>query len=99
MKRVYLNVPFAEKDEAKALGARWCPERRLWYIPQGLSRKLFRWPKVTELPSSPKNMRRKRTMASIATKKNNLSPDPLRGTSRPLQQELDGRLRFLLGES
>jgi len=32
----YLNVPFREKDEAKALGARWNPERRLWYVPPGL---------------------------------------------------------------
>ncbi|WP_336083739.1 DUF5710 domain-containing protein [Thalassospira sp. CH_XMU1448-2] len=22
-KRIYLNVPFSEKDEAKALGAKW----------------------------------------------------------------------------
>lgn len=28
----YLNVPFAEKDEAKRLGARWNPARKSWYI-------------------------------------------------------------------
>lgn len=27
-----LNVPFGEKDEAKALGARWDPTRKKWYI-------------------------------------------------------------------
>lgn len=28
-----LNVPFAEKDQAKALGARWNPELKAWYVP------------------------------------------------------------------
>ncbi len=28
---IYLKVPFAEKDDAKALGARFDPERKLWY--------------------------------------------------------------------
>jgi Domain of unknown function (DUF5710) len=31
-----LNVPFKEKDEAKALGARWNPAAKHWYIPEGL---------------------------------------------------------------
>lgn len=30
--RTNLNVPFAEKDEAKALGARWDPTRKCWYV-------------------------------------------------------------------
>jgi hypothetical protein len=30
--RVNLNTPFAEKDEAKSLGARWDPARRVWYV-------------------------------------------------------------------
>lgn len=30
--RIYLNVPFGpQKDEAKKLGARWNPDRKLWY--------------------------------------------------------------------
>jgi hypothetical protein len=33
--RMDLSVPFARKDEAKALGARWDGTRRLWYIPAG----------------------------------------------------------------
>ncbi|WP_151636888.1 DUF5710 domain-containing protein [Noviherbaspirillum aerium] len=31
----YLSVPYAEKDEAKALGARWDAARKKWYAPQG----------------------------------------------------------------
>jgi len=29
--RTNLNVPFAEKDDAKQLGARWDPARKCWY--------------------------------------------------------------------
>jgi ribonuclease HI len=32
---VYLNVPFAKKDEAKALGARWDADKRKWYVREG----------------------------------------------------------------
>jgi hypothetical protein len=39
-KRKYLNVPYARKDEAKAAGARWNPDRKKWYfegdLPDGL---------------------------------------------------------------
>ncbi|BBB18849.1 DUF5710 domain-containing protein [Helicobacter cinaedi] len=31
---IYLNVPYNEKDEAKALGAKWDKEKKQWYIPQ-----------------------------------------------------------------
>lgn len=30
--RTNLQVPFAEKDQAKALGARWDATKRLWYV-------------------------------------------------------------------
>ncbi len=29
---LYLNVPYGEKDEAKALGAKWNPKVKKWYI-------------------------------------------------------------------
>ena len=42
--RVDLDVPFAEKDEAKALGARWDPACKTWYVPAGLDPDAFeRW--------------------------------------------------------
>lgn len=47
MSRIDLNVPFAEKDAAKALGARWDPRRRTWYVPNAavlrISPGLARW--------------------------------------------------------
>ena len=36
-----LNVPFAEKDQAKALGARWNAAKKRWYVPEGISAAAF----------------------------------------------------------
>ena len=30
--RVYLNCPFSEKEDAKACGARWDVDKKMWYI-------------------------------------------------------------------
>jgi hypothetical protein len=30
-KRIDLRVPYSEKDDAKALGARWDPSAKKWY--------------------------------------------------------------------
>src|SRR5450830_871273 len=41
---MFLKVPFAEKEEAKALGARWNGERKSWYVPEGKDTGAFaRW--------------------------------------------------------
>ena len=32
--RIYLNVPYEEKEEAKKLGAKWDPGRKKWYFLQ-----------------------------------------------------------------
>lgn len=37
----FLNVPYAEKDEARALGARWNPGRKRWYVPAGVALEPF----------------------------------------------------------
>lgn len=44
MGRIYLNVPFDEKDDAKRLGARWDAQKRSWYLlePDDLSQ-FVRW--------------------------------------------------------
>jgi len=42
--KIYLNVPFAEKDEAKALGARWDAVKKKWYATTNKDITLFaRW--------------------------------------------------------
>lgn len=49
MPKVHLEVPFSEKDEAKALGARWDGSAKVWYVPEGLDTIAFeRW-----LPDAP----------------------------------------------
>ena len=35
MAKTYLTVSFNEKNAAKALGARWDPDQRQWYVPEG----------------------------------------------------------------
>jgi hypothetical protein len=51
--RCYLTVPFAQKDAAKGLGAKWGPARKIWYVPEGLDTAAFqRWfPEDTEAQS------------------------------------------------
>jgi uncharacterized protein DUF5710 len=42
--RVLLKVPFAEKDDAKGLGAKWDAAQKKWYVPHGVDVNLFtRW--------------------------------------------------------
>lgn len=41
--RVYLDVPYAEKDAAKTLGARWDQAAKRWYDPRPPSAGLDRW--------------------------------------------------------
>lgn len=49
MARIDLIVPFSQKDEAKALGARWDPDLKVWYIPEGGDvAQLARWLPVTK---------------------------------------------------
>jgi phage/plasmid primase-like uncharacterized protein len=51
--RVYLAVPFAERGEAKRLGARWDGAARRWYAPAGLQLSQFmRWSGVNA-PADP----------------------------------------------
>ncbi|OAI02326.1 hypothetical protein A1353_16160 [Methylomonas methanica] len=39
--KTYLNVPYAEKDAAKALGARWDAAVKKWYVPANKDMALF----------------------------------------------------------
>ena len=42
--RLYLNVPYGEKDEARALGARWDGRQKLWWIhTEKYTGELTRW--------------------------------------------------------
>lgn len=40
---VYLKVPFAEKDYAKSLGAKWNPKRKKWYCHESSLSNFEKW--------------------------------------------------------
>lgn len=56
MPKIYLNVPFTEKEAAKLLGARWDPAAKQWFLPDGYDpAPLAKWlPKINiekEIPA------------------------------------------------
>ncbi|WP_417833990.1 zincin-like metallopeptidase domain-containing protein [Thalassospira xiamenensis] len=54
-KRVYLNVPFSEKDEAKALGAKWDRRAKAWYARDDMELEPFkRWQETKAKAPEPK---------------------------------------------
>lgn len=60
---VTLAVPFAQKDEAKALGCRWDPVRRVWEAPQGEDMSAFaRWmPPAHDSDQATQSLRERQT--------------------------------------
>jgi Domain of unknown function (DUF5710) len=50
--RTWLDVPFSEKDQAKALGARWDPQARRWYATPAAMPRLERWVALPEVPAT-----------------------------------------------
>jgi len=54
-KRIYLNVPFSEKDEAKALGAKWDRRAKAWYARDDMELEPFkRWQETKAKAPEPK---------------------------------------------
>ena len=48
--RIWLDVPYAEKDAVKARGARWDPGARRWYAPRPDMAGLARWMALPDVP-------------------------------------------------
>lgn len=110
-KRRFIRVPFKEKDEAKALGAKFDVSFKMWYVPAAKKRQLFRWPdelmprfmRLTEpMPDVVKEPKRRLAPTSV---KSTSGKAPTRGSSKSngaagarLAKEMDGRLKFLLAE-
>ena len=56
-----IKVPFAEKDDAKVLGARWDAAIKNWYIPQGVDpKKLEKWWRFLDCPFEEKDEAREK---------------------------------------
>lgn len=54
MSGTYLVSSFADKDRVKALGARWDPARRQWYVPEGRELAPFaQWLPATDSAETP----------------------------------------------
>lgn len=53
--RTNITVPYAEKEEAKALGAKWDRQERTWYVPSGVPVEPFaKWvPAPTQAEQTP----------------------------------------------
>ncbi|MDX2709175.1 DUF5710 domain-containing protein, partial [Streptomyces sp. PA03-6a] len=50
VERIWLDVPFAEKDKAKAAGARWDGAARRWYAPRPNMTALEPWAPGEDIP-------------------------------------------------
>ena len=50
IERIWLDVPFAEKDGARQAGARWDPAARRWYAPRPGIDALDRWAAAPDIP-------------------------------------------------
>jgi hypothetical protein len=48
--RVWLDVPYKEKDEAKAAGARWDPNAKRWYAQNTTTPALSKWAAQPDIP-------------------------------------------------
>ncbi|MEV0586748.1 DUF5710 domain-containing protein [Nonomuraea sp. NPDC050310] len=48
--RLWLDVPYAEKGRAKALGARWDPSVKRWYAPRAGMAALAPWAPLPDIP-------------------------------------------------
>ena len=53
--KIWIDVPYSQKDEAKALGARWDRQEQSWYVPAGVDPAPFaRWTPATALQARPR---------------------------------------------
>jgi len=77
--KTYLNVPFAQKDAAKALGARWDAANKKWYVPTNKDITLFeQWQaQAGTMESPPTTTSKPRSQASstkTSSSTNNAKP-------------------------
>ena len=71
--RIDLKVPFEQKDEAKSLGAKWDPARKVWHLidPQDLA-PFARWMVIKAQQAYPRNRRPLHEPRTTALRDNSL---------------------------
>lgn len=83
--RFFFCVSFREKDDAKALGARWSPERRLWYAEDAATAAKLRarWRPIAHEPMSPTSPATPSRQVAPATPSRQVTP-ATRSTTAPV---------------
>lgn len=86
--RVYLTVPFDDKDAAKAAGAKWDPDRKRWYAPRddaAALQRLEQWTSTT--PRNQQNHKDPKRAARSAAKEQATREGHAPGTREHEQRE------------
>ncbi|QRR11811.1 toprim domain-containing protein (plasmid) [Burkholderia sp. MS455] len=66
--RTYLVVPYRDREDANALGAKWDRARKQWYVPRGVDLAAFeRWPRADVAVTVAQNSAAPATTPSVAT--------------------------------
>lgn len=71
--KTYIDVPFKQKDEAKAIGAKWDRQEQSWYVPAGVDAAPFaKWSKdatdaMTEAVTAPEQAQATQSRAESQT--------------------------------
>jgi hypothetical protein len=76
---IYLHISFEEKDDAKSMGAKWDPEKKLWYAPDESFKKLIE--KYSNKPSKTTRVTKK-TISNTSGEKESPKPLVLIGENR-----------------
>lgn len=85
---ISLKVPFSEKDQAKALGARWNAELKQWYVPQGIDSAPFaKW--MIDAPAS-SSIQNSAPVAS-PSKQEKLADDDMDAINAKLREAFEDR--------
>ncbi len=86
-----LEVPFAEKEQAKSLGARWNPAEKKWYVPEDLSDQIAsfqKWlPSTSKVTNNPSNDSHSFTLEPLQTKNQGISLSQLMGKVQGMMRQ------------
>ena len=78
--KTYLNVPFAQKDEAKAVGAKWDAAHKKWFVPADKDIALFaRWQPQSASLESTATVTKKPRAQTASTKTSSSGNNPALG--------------------
>ncbi len=86
---IALKVPFNEKDQAKALGAKWNAEAKHWYVPQGVNAEPFAKWFTTGVASAPVNTPAPASKQASPT--SNLQDDDIDAINARLREAFEDR--------